>query len=155
MLRHFRHTRGIYRPQSRSFSATMTCALRPTSQPDPPVQSSETSYWREGFHTVKKASGPGVLVETTDHTIVVTGEWKDGDLKTGDFSRMGVQTSEYYLVDTDAKSDTIPFEFPRGSGKQLRYGGRSYFPKDGSEGLSPCATADEGPDGPLGCFGRR
>jgi len=154
MLRYSHQCRGACLPQLRSFSATLPSALRPTSKPDLPVESSETSYWREGFQTVKKTSGPGVLVETVDHTIV-TGEWKDGDIKTGDFSRMGVQTSEYYLVDTDVKSDTIPFEFPRGSGKQLRYGGRSHYPKDGLEGLSPCATVEEGPDGPGGCFGRR
>jgi len=54
---------------------------------------------------------------------------------------------EYFHLDKDPSSPTPPYQNPRGSGEQLRYGGRDYHPKDLLEAYSEMSKADEGPDG--------
>ncbi len=44
--------------------------------------------------------------------------------KASDDSNEGTESSEYNLVDTDPTSTTPPYDHPRSSGKQLRYGGK-------------------------------
>ncbi|KAF9032406.1 hypothetical protein BJ165DRAFT_1535095 [Panaeolus papilionaceus] len=66
---------------------------------------------------------------------------------TGDYSRLGTQSSEYFLVDTDPASETPPYDWPRNSGRQLRYGGRDFSSKDNLEAFGPMSSASEGPEG--------
>ncbi|KJA22444.1 hypothetical protein HYPSUDRAFT_41078 [Hypholoma sublateritium FD-334 SS-4] len=42
----------------------------------------------------------------------------------GDVNDTGTESSEYDLVDTDPTSTTSPYDHPRTSGTQLRYGGK-------------------------------
>lgn len=66
---------------------------------------------------------------------------------TGDYSILGTDSDEYFHVDTDPSSKTIPYEDPRTSGSQLRYGGRGYTAKDDMETFSEMSKSNEGPDG--------
>ncbi|KAF8175784.1 hypothetical protein BJ912DRAFT_988165 [Pholiota molesta] len=66
---------------------------------------------------------------------------------TGDYSILGTESSEYFHVDTDPSSKTIPYEDPKTSGSQLRYGGRGYTPKDNMEAFSEMSKSTEGPSG--------
>ncbi|PPR04304.1 hypothetical protein CVT24_013377 [Panaeolus cyanescens] len=71
---------------------------------------------------------------------------------TGDYSRLGTESAEYFLVDTDPTSDTPPYDWPRSSGRQLRYGGRDFSSTDNLEAFGSMSTASEGPDGSA-CYG--
>ncbi|PPQ90377.1 hypothetical protein CVT25_007779 [Psilocybe cyanescens] len=63
----------------------------------------------------------------------------------GDYSGFGTNSEEYHCLDTDPTSETSPYEFPRNSGRQLRYGGMQSLrsPWDGSW-KEPTAEAEYG-----------
>ncbi|KAJ3512585.1 hypothetical protein NMY22_g15291 [Coprinellus aureogranulatus] len=65
----------------------------------------------------------------------------------GDGSRYGIDTEMYISVDKDAKAAAYALKGLDGQ-PDPRYGCKANPPiEDGMEGLSPCSTADEGPDG--------
>ncbi|PPQ69134.1 hypothetical protein CVT26_003582 [Gymnopilus dilepis] len=54
----------------------------------------------------------------------------------GDHCTLGTDNDEYRCVDTNPSSVTQPYEHPRDSGRQLRYGCvRDYHPDDSLEAL--------------------
>lgn len=80
-------------------------------------------------------AGPirGDGVQSTEHTTL-----------SGDASRYGYATKEYENIDLEPTAE--PYSLP--GGPNPRYGGKASQPtKDGLEGLAPCSTADQGPDG--------
>ncbi|KAJ3538433.1 hypothetical protein NMY22_g5166 [Coprinellus aureogranulatus] len=65
----------------------------------------------------------------------------------GDGSRYGIDTEMYISVDKDTKAAAYALKGLDGQ-PDPRYGCKANPPiEDGMEGLSPCSTADEGPDG--------
>ncbi|KAF8968490.1 hypothetical protein BDZ97DRAFT_353174 [Flammula alnicola] len=89
----------------------------------------------------------GIIIQSEERLLEPT-------TTSGDYSLLGTDSLEYYHLDSDPKSPDMPYENPKKSGKQLRYGGRDYSPKDGLEAFSEMSKAEEGPDG-TGSGGRQ
>lgn len=106
-----------------------------------------TPYHIQSLSTIKKI--PALhLPQRNLHNLHITGMLKEDQREiakpqsvsfrplasSGDYSAFGTDSEAYHCLDTDPKSETSPYEFPKKSGRQLRYGGMRPLrgPWDGS-----------------------
>ncbi|KAH9475083.1 hypothetical protein JR316_0012189 [Psilocybe cubensis] len=108
---------------------------------------SVTTYRVQSFSTTKQ--NPVLYTpQRSSHNLHTTGMLKEDQREiakphsehfrplatSGDYSAFGTDSEAYHCLDTDPQSETSPYEFPKKSGRQLRYGGMNPLrgPWDGS-----------------------